>query len=259
VAHELNVDWTRLHGSGRTGRIRERDIRAAVPTPARPQPLAPTRRAIAARMLTSVRSTAPVTLTTTADASNLVNLRRQFQAASAESIPSYTDFIVKLTAVALQAHPSLNARWDEDPIVLLNDVHIGVAVDGDAGLVVPVIRDVPKLGLRQLAARSRELIEHARTRKLTADEMQGGTFTVSNLGSFGIDAFTPIINYPECAILGVGRIQRQPAVVGEQIVAREQVTLSLTFDHRIVDGAPAARFLDMLRKCIENPGPWLMT
>ncbi len=266
VAHELNVDWTRLQGSGRTGRIRERDIRAASPSrPAdgtRPQPLSPMRRTIASRMMASLRATAPVTLTTTVDASNLVNLREQFKAASRpaeERLPSYTDFIVKLTGIALQTHPTLNARWEEDSIHQLPDVNIGVAVDTEAGLLVPVLRDVPGLSLRQLAARSLELIERARGRKLTDDEMHGATFTVTNLGQFGIDAFTPIINHPECAILGVGRIHRQPAVVGDQIVARAQVTLSLTFDHRIVDGAPAARFLDMVRKCIENPGPWLMT
>jgi pyruvate dehydrogenase E2 component (dihydrolipoamide acetyltransferase) len=212
-------------------------------------------------MLASLRSTAPVTLTTTADAENLVSLRQQFRAApqSSEGVtPTYTDLIVKLSAIALQAHPALNARWEDDDIVVLAHIHIGIAVDTEAGLLVPVIREVPSLGLRQLAARSRELLERARTRKLTADEMQGGTFTVSNLGAYGIDAFTPIINHPECAILGVGRIRRAAAVVGEQVVARYQLTLSLTFDHRIVDGGSAARFLDTLRQSVENPGPWLI-
>jgi pyruvate dehydrogenase E2 component (dihydrolipoamide acetyltransferase) len=171
--------------------------------------------------------------------------------------PSYTDLVIKLTSVALQEHPALNARWEDEGIVLCRRIHIGFAVDTETGLVAPVIRDVPALSLQQLAARSRELIERARSRKLTAEEMQGGTFTVTNLGPFGIDAFTPIINHPECAILGVGRIRRQPAVVGEQIVPRDMVTLSLTFDHRIVDGAPAARFLDTLRRCIEDPEPRL--
>src|SRR5207237_227310 len=113
--------------------------------------------------------------------------------------------------------------------------------------------------LRQLAARSRELIERARQGRLTAREMEGGCFTVTNLGGFGVDAFTPIINFPECAVLGVGRIRRRPAVVGDLIVARERVTLSLTFDHRVVDGAPAARFLQTLSGLIEDPGPWLST
>ena len=254
------LDWSKLQGSGRNGRIRERDVLAAAPSSlphGAPIAVSSLRRTIAERMLTSHRSTAPVTLTTTADATNLVNLRSQFKAAT-EVSPSYTDFLVKLTAIALQKHPLLNARWDGQQIVMSAEIHIGIAVDTDAGLVVPVLRDVPTLSLKQLAIQSRDLIERARRRQLTADEMQGGTFTLTNLGAFGIDAFTPIINYPECAILGVGRIRRVPVALGEQIVAREQLTLSLTFDHRIVDGAPAARFLQMLSGLIENPAPALM-
>jgi pyruvate dehydrogenase E2 component (dihydrolipoamide acetyltransferase) len=166
---------------------------------------------------------------------------------------------VKLTAVALREHPLLNACWTGEEIVVSHACHIGIAVDTEAGLLVPVIRDVANLGLRQVAERSRDLAERARQRKLKAEEMQGGTFTITNLGAFGIDAFTPIINYPQGAVLGVGRIQRQPVVIGEEIKAREQVTLSLTFDHRIVDGAPAARFLQTLGRLIENPGPWLVS
>jgi pyruvate dehydrogenase E2 component (dihydrolipoamide acetyltransferase) len=259
VATELGVNWTQLRGSGRSGRIRERDVQAAAGTDP-VLPVSPARRVIAGRLVASLRTTAPVTLTTTADATNLVNLRAQFQAAPSPDTPTpgYTDCIIKLTACALQAHPLLNARWEEDRIVLVRGIHIGIAVDTESGLRVPVIRDVPSLGLRQLAARSRELTERARAGKLAPADMQGGTFTVSNLGPFGIDAFTPIINHPECAILGVGRIQRQPAVVDNQIVPRNILTLSLTFDHRIVDGAPAARFLDAVRKCLENPVPWLL-
>jgi pyruvate dehydrogenase E2 component (dihydrolipoamide acetyltransferase) len=246
-----------LHGSGRGGRIRERDVRAAaVPDNA---PFSPTRRLIAERMLTSARSTAAVTLTTSAVAANLVNLRGQFQAAAAkEPVPSYTDFLVKLTAVALREHPLLNASWAGEKIVASPGIHIGIAVDADAGLLVPVLRDVPNLGLREIVARSRDLVERARQGKLRAEDMQGGTFTVTNLGAFGVDAFTPIINYPQCAVLGVGRIQRRPAVEGDRVIAREEVTLSLTFDHRIVDGAPAARFLQTLSRLVENPGPALV-
>jgi pyruvate dehydrogenase E2 component (dihydrolipoamide acetyltransferase) len=132
-------------------------------------------------------------------------------------------------------------------------------MDTEAGLVVPVVRDVTALSLKQVAACTRDLVQRARQRKLKTEEMKGGTFTVTNLGSFGIDAFTPIINPGQCAILGTGRIQRRPAVRGEEIVIREEVTLSLTFDHRVVDGAPAARFLQTLRERIENPGPWLLS
>jgi pyruvate dehydrogenase E2 component (dihydrolipoamide acetyltransferase) len=130
-------------------------------------------------------------------------------------------------------------------------------VDTEAGLLVPVIRNVPALGLREVAARAGELIAKARNSTLQSRDMQGGCFTITNLGAFGVDAFTPIINPPECAILGVGRIERRPVMDGDRVVGRELVTLSLTFDHRIVDGAPAARFLQALAQCVENPAPWV--
>ena len=157
-------------------------------------------------------STAPVTLTTSIDATNLVNLRRQFKAVAAEpgmerdGAIGYTDIAIKLAALALQRHPMLNSRWDGERILIFRGIHVGLAVDTDAGLLVPVIRDVPGLSLRQVAARSRELIARARRRALRPEELQGGTFTITNLGSFGIDAFTPIINAPQCAVLGMGRI-----------------------------------------------------
>jgi pyruvate dehydrogenase E2 component (dihydrolipoamide acetyltransferase) len=179
------------------------------------------------------------------DATRLVALRNQLKPAG-DVIPSYTDLLVKLTALALEKHPLLRARWEQDRIVVSSGIHIGVAVETDAGLIVSVIRDVPSLDLKQLSARSRELIARARQGKLASNEMQGGVFTLTNLGEFGIDAFTPIINQPQCAVLGVGRIERRPVVIEEQIVIRDQMTLSLTFDHRIVDGAPAARFLQTL-------------
>jgi pyruvate dehydrogenase E2 component (dihydrolipoamide acetyltransferase) len=128
-----------------------------------------------------------------------------------------------------------------------------VAVDTEAGLLVPVIHHVAALGLRDIAARSRKLVERARARKLAAADLRGGVFTVTTLGAFGIDAFTPIINYPECAILGVGKVRREPCVVGEQIVVRQQVTFSLTFDHRAMDGATAARFLQTFCELVRSP------
>jgi pyruvate dehydrogenase E2 component (dihydrolipoamide acetyltransferase) len=209
-------------------------------------------------------ATAPVTLTTTAGATNLVNLRNQFKAAGSagtDVVPSYTDILVKLTALALQKHPLLNARWDDEQIRLSPEIHIGVAVDTDAGLLAPVLRNVVSLPLKEIAARSRDLIERSHQRKLTGDELHGGTFTITNLGAFGIDAFTPIIHPSQCAILGVGRIRRQPVVHGDgdDIVIRDQITLSLTFDHRIVDGAPAARFLRTIVALLENPVPWLVS
>jgi pyruvate dehydrogenase E2 component (dihydrolipoamide acetyltransferase) len=262
VARELGIDWTKISGSGKTGRIRERDIRAAAAQSSNNRnpnavPLTARRQMIAARLQGVAHSTAAVTLTTTADASNLVNLRRQFKATE-ETAPTYTDFLAKLAAAALISHPHLNAGWADDQLVVNKDIHIGIAVDAEAGLLVPVLRNVPHTALRQLAADSRDLVARARAGKLKADEMQGGTFTITNLGNYGIDAFTPIINPPQCAILGVGRIQRQPVASGDAIIIRDVITLSLTFDHRIVDGAPAARFLQTLVQLIENPAPALV-
>jgi pyruvate dehydrogenase E2 component (dihydrolipoamide acetyltransferase) len=269
VAHELGVDAVGLEGSGRDGRVVERDIRSAAAR-AKTAPAAgfqeivvtPIRRTIAERMVQSAQAAAGVTLSTTVDATNLVNLRQQFKVvAGTGETPSITstDIVVKLTALALEKHSLLNARWNGDKIVVSSSINIGIAVDTDAGLLVPVIHDVPRLTLRQLAARTRELIDRARRGALSAAEMQGGTFTVTNLGPMGIEMFTPLINLPECAILGLGRIQKQVVVDDKQFVARDRIVLSLTFDHRIVDGAPAARFLQYLSLLIENPSPWLLT
>jgi pyruvate dehydrogenase E2 component (dihydrolipoamide acetyltransferase) len=254
AARELGIDWTGLRGTGKNGRIREHDIRSAVgPDTGSITPPSPIRRAIVARLTESQRTTVPVTLTITADATNLVRLRNDFRIVGAEPVPSYTDLLVMLAAGALAKHPLLAAQWTDLGIRLPSAIHIGIAVDTDAGLLVPVVRNVPALDLQVLARLARELVDRARTGRLSPNEMQGGVFTVTNLGGYGIDAFTPVINPPECAVLGVGRIAKRPAVVGDMVVPREQVTLSLTFDHRIVDGAPAARFLQELVRAIEEP------
>lgn len=285
AADELGIDWTTLRGTGSTGRIRERDVRAAalagsqqrsLTSESRPKPVSDRgaregqfdslpvssiRRTIAQKMMQSSQMMAPVTLTTTVDATNLAGLRRQFKAVAESNHQSsigYNDIIVALTASALQKHPQLNSRWEQDQILISRGIHIGIAVDTEDGLRVPVIHDVANLTLRQIAARSRTLIEGARKGSLTMADSQGSTFTITNLGPFGIDAFTPIINPPECAILGVGRTRSHAVMVGDRFTMQEQMTLSLTFDHRIVDGAPAARFLQSLSSMIENPSPWLL-
>ncbi|QDU18618.1 dihydrolipoamide acetyltransferase family protein [Urbifossiella limnaea] len=254
LAARVGVDPTQLPGTGRTGRVRERDIPAPAPTGV--EPLSPVRRATAARMVESLRAAAPVTLTSSIDATNLVNLRAQFKAAGA-AVPTVTDLLLKLVAVAIGKHPALAARWTDAGLAPAERLDIGFAVDTPAGLLVPVVRDVPALGLAALAARTRELVERARRGALAAADLRGGCFTITNLGAFGVDAFTPIINPPESAVLGVGRIARRPVMDGDRVTGREQLTLSLTFDHRVVDGAPAARFLQALAGCIENPAPWL--
>lgn len=278
AARELGVDWETIEGSGRTGRIVERDVRAAaargesksisssrkpIDRAVVPQafPVTKVRRIIAERMLAGAQSTAPVTLTTKADATHLVTLRDQLKSASLARgavVPAYTDLLVKLVGLALQQHPALNSVWQRDEILLLDEIHIGVAVDTDAGLMVPVIRDVPTKSIRQIAEESHALVERARSGRLPGDALQGGTFSISNLGMHGIDAFTPIINLPQCAILGMGRIVTEPAVDNGQIVPRAMLALSLTFDHRLVDGAPAARFLDTVRRFVEQPFPPLL-
>ena len=258
IAAELRVDWTVLRGSGRTGRIVERDVRAAGADRA-----SPVRRLVAERMSASARTTAPVTLTTDADATELVRVRSALRAAAlAEGAPppSYTDCLVKLTAIALLEHPSLNASLDGERLVRHGAVHVGVAVDTPRGLLACVLRDVPGKSLRLLAAESAGLIAQARAGTLSPDALRGGTFTVSNLGAYEIDAFTPIVNLPECAILGVGRIVARAVVVDEAaglIAARKMVALSLTFDHRVVDGAPAARFLQRVKQLVEQPVLWM--
>jgi pyruvate dehydrogenase E2 component (dihydrolipoamide acetyltransferase) len=256
AARELGVDWRTITGSGRSGRVRERDIRSAAQQS--PRAASNIRRTIAERMVSSLQHTAPVTLNTTTDATALVQWREELKkSAPTESVASYNDAFIKLSAIALTRHPTLNARWEGDNLVPSPAIHIGLAVHLESGLVVPVIRNVEQLGLNEIASRSRQLVERAQTRRLFAEDLRGGTFTISNLGALGIDAFTPIIHYPECAILGLGRIRRQPVVIGEQIVARDILTLSLTFDHRALDGAPAAHFLQTLRALVESPQQYL--
>jgi len=276
-AMQEGVDLRAVTGSGAGGRIRESDVAAArsggarpfaAQTPARNQapssgaaapgreiPLSGLRRTIAQRMVTSKTLTAPVTLTSKANATALVGLREKFKvfATPDEPVPTYNDMMLLIVGAVLKDHPMLNAQWAEDRIVVPVAINIGFAVDTPDGLLVPVVHDVPSLSPRQLAARTSDLIARARRRELTTEEMTGGTFTVSNLGGMGIDAFTPIINYPECAVLGLGRIVREPTIEGGQLVLRSYLWLSLTFDHRIVDGAPAARFLESVRHAVENP------
>jgi pyruvate dehydrogenase E2 component (dihydrolipoamide acetyltransferase) len=160
---------------------------------------------------------------------------------------------VKASARALGQHPRLNARLDENEIRLLPDIHIGLAVALDDGLVVPVIRNADQKSVAALSRERARLADRARAGQLTADEMSGGTFTVTNLGMYDIDGFTPIVNPPEVAILGVGRIVEKIVVYQGKIAQRAMMTLSLSFDHRLVDGAPAAAFLQNLKQRLENP------
>jgi len=200
-------------------------------------------------MVAGVTQAAPVTLTAKVEATGLVTQRRELPGAS------FNDVLVVLAAATLRRHPMLLAQWRDDGLWIPDALHIGIAVDTEAGLLAPVIRDADRLSVDQVAICSRDLIERARTSKLGGDDLRGATFTITNLGAFGIDAFTPIITLPQCAVLGVGRVRREPVCDGDAIVARDMVTLSLTFDHRVVDGAPAARFLQDLGRAINRGEP----
>ena len=271
LASNLGIDWKLLIGSGASGRVRECDVKAAstnlpsdITSAGKAQriPISKKRRLIAQRLVASRQLTVPVTLTTKANATNLVNLRNQFKSTNGtHPIPSFQDIITKLVAEVLKQHMFLAGRWDEDAIVLPahHELDIGMAVDTENGLLVPVIRNVAGLTLRDVAVQSKSLVQQAREGKITAAQMQGGVFTITNLGAFGIDSFTPVINYPEAAILGLGAIRKEPVFLDDgQVVAQLQLALSLTFDHRIVDGAPAARFLQALVSAISNPSAFLL-
>ncbi len=255
VAGELGVNLAQVQGSGRGGRVREADVRAAATLPEAATPVTALRRTIANRMVESRQTTAPVTLTTRADATQLAAVRSQWKQVSAPgTAPSLTDIMAKLVALVLESHPALGGRWEDDQIVLPSQFHIGIAVDTPQGLLVPVVRNAGAVSLEEVARRSRELIEAARSRRLRTEDLAGGIFSITNLGGFGIDAFTPIINPPETAVLGLGALRKELVVLpGGDIGVREQITLSLTFDHRVVDGAPAARFLQALVRLIETP------
>ena len=296
VAESLGIDWRKVKGSGREGRISVHDIQTAavhlvaapatVPTifdgPAVVEshpasavrampvpsigrvPMSPVRRSIAEHMANSARSVAPVTLTCEVDATQLVALRRQLKEdllAENGPVPSYNDMLAKIAAQALMEHPHINARIDGDDIVFFSSAHVAVAVDTDRGLLVPVLRDVQAKSLRQVARESEVLFEKTRQGKAAYEDLQGGTFTITNLGMFEIEAFTPIINLPQCAILGVGQIIPKQVVVDiamEKVAIQQRMALSLTFDHRLVDGAQAARFLQRIKRLIEKPILWLV-
>ncbi len=259
AAKEHQVDLSTLSPTGQGGRIRERDVLAAAASlPSddgfKKVPLAPLRRTIAARLMHSRQTTVPVTITGRCDATQLVTLRAQLKATGAGIAPSFNDILAKLTAAALRQHPMLAAIWADDHLLLPESIHIGIAVDTEVGLVVPVIRNVDTSTLSQITAQSQKLIAAARAGQLAATDMQGACFTLSNLGSLGVEAFTPVINPPESAILGIGAIIREAVPLADgTFTARDRLTLSLTFDHRVNDGAAAARVLQTLRQLIEQP------
>ncbi len=264
LARQLGVDITTLKGSGTDGRIRERDVVAAgnadaagVGPQADEQGVAGTvqisriRRTVARQMVRSRDETVPVTLTSWTNAAELLAFRAASKAADGSDAATLNDLLIKILAATILSHPLIAARWKETHLSLPGDrIDIGLAVDTPNGLVVPVVRDVAATGLEDISRQTRWLISRAHSNRLTAVDMQGAVFTLTSLGSFGVEFFTPVINYPEAAILGVGTIRRQPVFAAGEGLGFElqpQLPLSLTFDHRIIDGAPAAMFLQELK------------
>jgi pyruvate dehydrogenase E2 component (dihydrolipoamide acetyltransferase) len=268
LAEAQGIDLSAAPASRPGGRVLRADLAVAATPREAPSfdavPMSATRRAISQRMAESAQSVAAVTLTTEVDATELARMRETLKgelAGTDERLPSYNDLLIRLVARALCRHPEMNAALDGDRILVHKDVHVGLAVDTERGLLVPVVRHADRLGVFDIAGETARLIEATRDGSADRETLSGGTFTITNLGMFEIDAFTPIINLPECAVLGVGRIVPKPVVVdeaSETIAVRKMMALSLTFDHRVVDGAPAARFLQTVKGMIEHPVRWLM-
>lgn len=271
LAERHNIDAESLPGTGPGGRVTKEDVQRAIDTgaasPEKPAeekptsevevtPLSGIRRTTAARLGTIWSQAPHVTEGIEVDFSAIQNLRGVNEEAWRQThgvAPTINDFVLKATAEALKAHPRLNSTLIDGAVHQYRDVNLGVAVDIPDGLVVPVIRRADTLGIVEIATQVRALAERARDGKLRIDDYADGTFTVTNLGGLGVDWFTPVLNPPQCAILGVGRVRRVAVFAGESIVARDMGTLVLTFDHRAIDGAPCARFLGELKGLIEAP------
>ena len=261
LAEEHKVDLAPIVGTGPGGRVTREDVqkviddRAKAPAAAPSAPTAPAaapalaaqsiplrgmRKVIAERMHRSLQGSAQLTITTEVDVTQLIDRRQEVQR---EFNATYTDFIVQACAHALKQHPRMNAALDGDTIRYNGEIHVGLAVALEEGLIVPVVHHTDKKSLQEIAQEARSLAEKARAGKLAIEEVSGGTFTVSNLGMYGVDGFTPIINTPQTGILGVGRIVEKPVIYRGEIAKRSMMVLSLTFDHRVIDGAPAGAFL----------------
>ncbi len=259
LASERSLDLRRVKGSGPRGRIVREDVEQALAAPGGGNvPYQGTRRTVGERMLESLQTSAQLTLVSEGDVTQAVILRRDLlDAWEVEGLRvSYTDIMIRAAALALVTHPRLNAALEGHVVRPSPEINVGFAVALEEGVIVPVIRSANTKSLQTIAREAGDLATRAREGQLGRDDVSGGTFTVTSLGMFGIDAFTPVINPPQAAILGVGRVVDRPSFVGDRgidIERRSFVTLSLTIDHRIVDGAPGARFLQSLGALLEHP------
>jgi pyruvate dehydrogenase E2 component (dihydrolipoamide acetyltransferase) len=293
LARELGVDLAQVPGTGPEGRIQSADVRAwsasaAIPAhstqavqpapapvaPSRPTesvrpaaagspavrrtvPLTSMRRTIAERMAASVREAPQFTVAVDADMSRALAIVEDLKAGAAKDQPrvTLTVLLLRACAWALARHPEANSGFVDGQIAEWDEVNVGVATAIDSGLIVPVVRNADRLGMRAIAAQLADLAARAREGRLKLDDLQGGTFTLSNLGMFGIDRFTAILNPPQAAILAVGRTSKRAVVTDDdRIEVRPLATLTLTADHRVLDGASAARFLATIQRALEHPG-----
>ena len=261
LARQLGIKIHTVQGTGPRGRITVEDVERTAKAPSQPEispasgtALTGMRRIIAERMLRSSTETAPLTLTMEVDVTGLQEIREGLRTRNIRPL----HIIIKAVAATLREHAALNAHLKGDQLERSEQVNIGVAVALDDGLIVPVVRNADCKGVAEIAEEVRILSDRASRGILSMEEVTGGTFTVTNLGAFGIDVFTPIINQPEVGILGIGRIIERPAIYKGSIEKRAMMWLSLTFDHRALDGAPAAAFLTGLKTRVEDLA-WLIS
>ena len=270
LAERHGIDADAIDGTGPEGRVTKEDVQRAIDAGAAQTgaaapaanrvPLTGIQRTAAERLAASWRETPLVTEGIEVDFSACMAARAEKAAAWQEAHgiePSINDVVLKATAQALKDHMRLNAAYADGAIEQFQEINLGVAVDSEQGLIVPVLHGADRLNIGEIAKATRDLGSKAREGKLGLAELEGGTFTVTNLGGLGVDWFTPVLNPPQCAILGVGRVRRAPVVMDDNVVVGNVATLVLSFDHRVVDGAPCARFLAHLKALIETPDDWL--
>ena len=262
IAKDKGIDLDLIQGTGENGRIIKRDLEqlnlkkveeiVLVDKLATEQPLSQMRKTIANRLSESKFSAPHFYLTTKINVDSLIELRKNL-INNLETKISFNDIIIKAVAFSLSKHRNINVSWGKDSIVKNKDINIGVAIAVDEGLVVPVIKNTDQHNILDISNKIKDFVNRANSKKLSIDELNGNTFTVSNLGMFGIDEFTAIINPPDACILAVGSIQKTPVIKDDKIVVGNVMKVTLSSDHRIVDGAQGAQFLKTLKTMLENP------
>ncbi len=268
LASERGVELSGIQGSGPGGRIIKKDVETAVSAPkaaaTRPVrersaadfedvPLTLIRKTIARRLAESIGPVPTFYLTAEFDMGRAAEMRASLAEIGDEYKASFNDIAIRAVALALAEHPEVNAHWMGDKIRKFNRVHIGMAVAIEDGLITPVIFDADQKSLHEISGEAKALAARARDRKLTPEEYTGSTFSISNLGMFGIDQFTAIINPPEAGILAIGAVESKPVVIDGQVVVRQRMRVTMSCDHRVIDGATGAKFLQTVRRYIEHP------